>query len=304
MSTSLPVRDVAIVNGSKTVFWQYAIDTAPRRADNVSVVLVHGFRGDHHGLEAIASQVNAHRVIVPDLPGFGESDALMNGNSSVPHSLENLAQWLAHFIAQVTTGRVILVGHSFGTLVVAAALKFGAAADRIVLINPISSPALKGPRGALSKLALGYYRLGRHLPHRLGMGLLRHPFIVRFMSGVMTKTTDKELQSWIHREHHTHFSSFSDRKSLYEAFESSISHTVTEYAGFFNAPTSIIAADRDDITPLSAQLMLQKIIPQSTLIVVPHVGHLIHYEEPITVSKEINRLVSNLTNDVLDHGAL
>ena len=39
--------------------------------------MVHGYRGDHHGLEpVIAAAADGVRIISPDLPGFGESTPL------------------------------------------------------------------------------------------------------------------------------------------------------------------------------------------------------------------------------------
>src|SRR5665811_1543877 len=57
------------------------------------IVMIHGFRGTHHGLELIAKQLDGYRVIVPDLPGFGESKPLEN-----EHSLKNYVTWLGKFI--------------------------------------------------------------------------------------------------------------------------------------------------------------------------------------------------------------
>ena len=37
--------------------------------------LVHGFRGDHHGLEPVISYLPGVHIIAPDLPGFGASGA-------------------------------------------------------------------------------------------------------------------------------------------------------------------------------------------------------------------------------------
>jgi pimeloyl-ACP methyl ester carboxylesterase len=32
--------------------------------------MIHGFRGDHHGLQLFADALPEYRVIIPDLPGF------------------------------------------------------------------------------------------------------------------------------------------------------------------------------------------------------------------------------------------
>lgn len=276
-----PQRHTVTVAGSQTAYWEYGTPKAP------PVVLVHGFRGDHHGLDLIAHGIQNARVIVPDLPGFGESTVM----TATEHTLEELGGWLYSFIDAVTDQPFLLVGHSFGTLVVSAALAQGCTPTQVVLINPISAPALAGPRGILSKLALVYYQAARVLPEGIGHSILKNAGIVRIMSTTMAKTKDMHLRAWIHDQHDRYFSTFADRDSLLQMFRASISHTVHEYADCFQMPTLIIAADKDDITPLYEQLALTREIPNAQLIVVPGVGHLVHYEAPEVVSDAVNEIL-------------
>lgn len=275
----------ASVAGHSTAYWEYG------NPSGIPVVLIHGFRGDHHGLERIAEGLPKCRVIVPDLPGFGQTAAFTTSG----HTLAELGKWLVEFTNAVLSGEFVLVGHSFGTLVVAEALAQGAAPHDVVLINPISSPALKGPRALMSQLALWYYNLADALPTRAGNALLRNKLIVRVMSNTMAKTKDIPLREWIHDQHDQHFSSFHDRASLNEMFRESVSTTVHDFVQHFRMPTWIIAAELDDITPLDEQLRLRNRIPESTLTVVPRVGHLVHYEAPVEASESIAAVANRLT---------
>nr|BFF14075.1 hypothetical protein GCM10025699_53780 [Microbacterium flavescens] len=63
--------DVVAVSGSATRYWTY--EPSGSEEARVTVVAVHGFRGDHHGLEPVVAHLTGVRVIMPDLPGFGES---------------------------------------------------------------------------------------------------------------------------------------------------------------------------------------------------------------------------------------
>ncbi len=268
--------------GIETRAWQYAAGerNAPEEGalHETTLILVHGFRGDHHGLDAIARGLAAAlpgvRTIVPDLPGFGETPAIPNRE----HTIELYGEWLRAFAAEVAPDGFAILGHSFGSLVVAAAVAGGLEAHSVVLINPISAPALAGPQAILTELAIGYYRAAELLPERAARQLLGHPLIVRVMSEVMAKTGDRELRSWIHGQHARYFSTFSDPSTLLQAFRASVSHTVMERASNFRRPTLIIAGERDDITPLPKQLELHHRIPGSRLRVIPGIGHLVHYE--------------------------
>ena len=115
----------------------------------------------------------------------------------------------------------------------------------------------------------------------LGFALLRNGVIVRVMSEAMARTKDRPLRGWIHRQHAAYFSVFASRAVVLDAFKASVGHDVSEYASGITPPVLLIAADRDDITPLSAQRRLQTLFPDATLEVIDGgVGHLVHYEAP------------------------
>lgn len=282
--------------------------------------MIHGFRGTHHGLELIASNLrDQFRVVVPDLPGFGDGDKLDD------YSIDSYVRWLhriilttvsAHSLNDVpqeprssvrlesvkttdSTGfdssRIILLGHSFGSIVTSAyAAKYPETLSKLILVNPIGAPALKGPRKLLTQGAIFYYFIGRKLPAKLANAWLASPAIVQIMSSVMAKTKDKDLRRFIHRQHHTHFSRFHDADSLGQSFKTSVSHSVRDYAPDITTETLLIAGDRDDITPLNKQLELVKLFPKATLRVIKNVGHLTHYETPAEVSSMVKSFLKSL----------
>ena len=282
------------IGDRECAYWRYGQEETGGDAERVAVVLVHGFRGDHHGLESIAHSITSAPIFIPDVPGFGLSQPLLHTREEESSTLDALGAWLTEFVDNVHPGPTLLIGHSFGTLIVAAALQNGCRAEHVILINPISSPALRGPRALLSQLTLQYYRLAARLPDSLGNKLLKSPLMVRGMSEIMAKTRDPELRSWIHSQHGAYFSNFHDRDALIHLFEASISHTVLDYREHFRVPTTIVAGDRDDITPLSAQLVLAKALPSAHLTVIPEVGHLIHYEQPKLVSELAERVIREM----------
>lgn len=262
-----PEKHTITILGSTTAYWSYGNSAGP------TLICVHGFRGDHHGLEGMAQALPNYHVIVPDLPGFGRSDSLIQ-----KHTLTAFATWLIAFADDVAPNNFSILGHSFGSLVVSAAISAGLTPDSLVLINPISSPALHGPRALLSKAAGGYYELGNRLPATFAEQLLRNPLIVRLMSETMAKTRNRELRAWIHAQHAQYFSDFTDRSSLLHAFRASVSHTVSDFSDAFSMPTLLIVGEIDDITPLTEQLKLAHLVDGAQLQIIPHVGHLIHYE--------------------------
>jgi len=277
---AVPVRDgVVHVAGSDTAYWTYEVPPADGAApadEPVTIVAVHGFRGDHHGLEPVVAHLSGVRVVMPDLPGFGESTPLEG-----EHSVAAYAAWLRAFVGALGLGDdVVVLGHSFGSIVTSAAVADGLRASRLVLVNPIAAPALSGPRGVLTRLAVFYYWAGAALPEGPGQALLRAAAVVRITSLAMVKTHERGLRRWIHDQHDSYFSRFSDRRVVLDAFRASVSSDVSTYADRVAVPTLLVAADRDDITALPAQHALQRRFSDARLVVIEGVGHLIHYEKP------------------------
>lgn len=283
----IPVeRSEISVLGSTTHYWSYGDPNAPR-----TIVVAHGYRGEHHGLEPVVAQLPDYRIISPDLPGFGESTPL----TEVPHSIEGYAAWLDAFVTALgLRGEAIILGHSFGTIVTSAAIAAGFPTPALILVNPIAISGLKGPRPFATGITVLYYRAAAKLPMRMGQALLKSWLVVQFMSVSLVKTKNKSLRKWIHNEHHTFFSRFYDRDTVVEAFDASVSMDVSQFATRITVPTLLIAAELDDITPVSAQYELQRAFPDARLRVLGGVGHLIHYEKPICAADAIRDFVDAL----------
>ena len=245
-----------------------------------TIILIHGFRGTHHGLERIASHLKDFNTIIPDLPGFAEGDTLER------YDLASYVEWLAGFIKkQNLTTPPILLGHSFGSIVSAAyAAKYKDAIAKLILVNPIGAPALEGPRGILSKLAVFYYWLGTKLPGKLSHKWLASKMVVDIMSTTMTKSKNKAMRAYISDQHRQYFSLFHTSQSVSQAFATSVSNSVRDYAKKITTPTLLIAGTKDDITPLSKQKELVQLFPDAQLQSIDHVGHLTHYETPDQVA--------------------
>lgn len=123
-----PQFDHATVDGIRV---RYA-----RRGDFASgrtpIVFIHGFGGDlGNWLFNVDAAAEHSPVLMLDLPGHGQSEIRLPGNS-----LGALAQWMAHFLNAVDVPRAHLVGHSMGGAVAAQlALDAPARVASVVLVN-------------------------------------------------------------------------------------------------------------------------------------------------------------------------
>ena len=255
-----------------------------------TLVMIHGFRGTHHGLLLIANYLKGHRLAIPDLPGFGKGAAMKT------YDLDNYVLWLHRYIKSLQLKEPpILLGHSFGSIICAAyAEKYPKTIKRLILVNPIGAPALEGPKRMMTKLAILYYNIGAKLPEKSAQKWLSAQAIVKVMSVTMAKTHDKQLRAYIHHQHRQHFSRFRSAQSVLEGFKVSVTRTVREFAPNISTPTLLIAGSLDDITPLGDQYALVKKFPKATLRVINDVGHLTHYETPEQVAKYVQAFIKSV----------
>lgn len=250
------------------------------RSEAPTVLMIHGFRGDHHGLMAIAAGLAEFNVIIPDLPGYGKS-AVLAGE----HSVENYAKWLIDFYGQIKEkfGPLHLVAHSFGTQVLAAALEAGLRPKSVTLLNPISEAAAKSK--SLSKRATSaVYFLAAGLG-TLGSALIRCWPAVRAMSAALTLTDDNSIRREIHRQHHRYFSNYAEDRVIVEGFKSANSFEVS--ASAIPPKSLIVVGEKDIVAPLEGQLRLVAGRPDINFVVLQQAGHLIHYEQPLQVAQLI-----------------
>ena len=263
-------RTVTIFD-AETKYWFYPAQNPSRG----TLLFVHGFRGAHDGLHAIIGELTEYDCYAPDLPGYGESKPMHHA-----HDLDGYAAWLGELIVKLNLKTAPdVIGHSFGTMVVSAhaASQLGDMAN-VILINPVSKPSLEGPRWFTSALTSALFWTTSKLPERGSRFFVDSWPVLQFVSSVMSKSRDRALRNWIHRQHHTTMKNYANKAVMYESYLASVHHCVEEYAPRIKNRTLMIAGEKDDITSVKQQREVAAKIESVELVVVPKVGHLIHYE--------------------------
>jgi pimeloyl-ACP methyl ester carboxylesterase len=89
------------------------------RGKGIPMVLLHGFPFNHTIWDSFVNELSkSFRVITPDLPGFGKSEALP-GNFTINDVAGALLPWLE----KIQVNKPIIVGHSLGGYVALALVK-------------------------------------------------------------------------------------------------------------------------------------------------------------------------------------
>ena len=96
-----------IIDGQRWVYVERAADEpgAP------TIVMLHGYTGSKENWYRLAARLEGHyRLVIPDLPGWGESQRLRDADYGYAAQAANVAA----FIRQVSDQPVVLLGHSMG----------------------------------------------------------------------------------------------------------------------------------------------------------------------------------------------
>src|SRR5688572_18613250 len=118
--------------------WVYA-ERAAESPDAPTLVLVHGFTGSKENWYPLARALDGrYRLVIPDLPGWGESERLPREQYGFLAQSERLAA----FIRTVSPGKpVVLVGHSMGGGIAAlVAAGYPQLVSRIALLDAAGVP--------------------------------------------------------------------------------------------------------------------------------------------------------------------
>jgi pimeloyl-ACP methyl ester carboxylesterase len=263
-----------------TAVWHY-----PGQNSKGTLLFIHGFRGDHHGLSASAGAMVDYDVLIPDLPGYGKTAELES------HDLESYGRWLLGLVSKIGPD-VVVLGHSFGSLVVSQAVSQGLVAKAIVLQNPITTRSDQ-QKDFANRLARGFYAFAIAMG-KLGSAFLRSWLVVQVMSVAMTTSKSAKLRGWIHGQHQRHFSTYRSDRVAHEGFAAASSSSVLDFASAFKLPTLLIAGEKDLIAPLANQSKLQSMIPGAKLEIMDGVGHLTHYESAAEVAAAIDKFLGEL----------
>lgn len=119
------LRPEAVLRGGYTVLGavlgveRHTVEVDGRRVavleagpgDAPTIVLLHGFTGaKENWLPLMAVLARSHRVIAPDLPGWGESERVVGAD----HGVRAQAEWVARWLRLRGEPPALLVGHSMG----------------------------------------------------------------------------------------------------------------------------------------------------------------------------------------------
>jgi pimeloyl-ACP methyl ester carboxylesterase len=228
------------------------------------LVLVHGFGGNKDNFTRVARWLTPHyRVIVPDLVGFGDSSHPQEAGYTYAAQAERLHR----FVQAVGLNGAHFGGNSMGGAVVLsyAAQHRGEVAS-LWLLDAAGIP--EAPSSELRKII---ETTGRNpllvaneddFAQLLRFAMSDPPYIPRMMVNVMAR--ERIQNQTLERR----------------VFEQIATDSLTQQVQGLPTPTLIVWGDEDRLLHVGTAEMLHRLLPQSQVIVMPHIGHMPMVERP------------------------
>ena len=226
---------VVVLSGAPTVRIA-TIDTGQGDSLRPAIVLLHGSPGDNSEVRAMAlALASTHRVIAPDLPGFGGS------TRKIPdYSIRAHADYVVELLDSLRVRRAHVVGFSMG----------GGVAIEIAGRHPerVASLILLSAIGAQEYELLGDYLLNHSL-HGLQLGAL-----------------------WLLREGVPHFGRWDDgfmtveyARNFYDSDQRPLRGILASWPG----PALVIQGDKDVLVPPAIAAEHGRLMPQAQVELIP-----------------------------------
>ena len=237
-----------------------------------SLVLIHGFRGNHLGLKETVAYLKAkgYTCYVPDVPpAFNTQKEKLPELSE--HTADGYAKWVADYILEKKLDHPILIGHSMGSIICAAtAEKYPELInEKIFFLSPICVT----PPKFICNLA----PLSVILPTKLISYITTKYLIV---------PKDKQTFKDVLKVTKKCAEKFTSKKDSGRAAKFSISYAISDFN--FDKKCVFIAGESDK---LNSQKQIKAVAKKfgATPIFLKKSGHLINYECPVVLAETIEK---------------
>ena len=247
------------------------------------IVLVHGLRGDHHGLADIARLLRKHHyeVYTPDLPGYNYEPPLE------AQTLDEYSDWLAGYIRQNKIKKPVIIGHSMGSIVSSHFVSRNPklCANRQVFISPIFR-SKRDQKGSCRWFAL--INFGLHLmPPKARFHFMSSGFISLRISHFLTY--DRSRRVYIDDQHLLYSGNFTNATNLIADIKLSM-YEQTVFTP--QKDTLICIGDHDRLVDVSYVRRRAK-ENGAKCVKIADTGHLVNYEDPRSVVREIRQFLES-----------
>ncbi len=264
------------------------------------VLFVHGLGSSGYiewrfNLPVIARR---HRVLAPDLPGFGRTDKPRGGR----YGIAFFARTLASYLDDRGSRSAVVVGTSMGGRVaLELALRAPGRVDRLVLVNSLGlgRPQIQFfyPLMVLPRVGEAAMQVAKAAVHRVPPDVIRR-FAARY-AGVSTdlrRTMDDayldDLREMYATDGYTdaYLSTVRSMARLPALFGQ---HDLSASLGRIKVPVQLIWGADDPLFPVAHATRAHQLLPDSRLALIEGAGHTPQAERPDEFNRILNRFLAS-----------
>lgn len=244
------------------------------------VVFVHGWpTSSFLWRHQVGPLSQTHRVLAPDLPGFGDSDR----PADVRYDLPFFVSFLGKFLDATDVERATLVCHDLGgPIALTFAVRHPERVGRLVILDTTPYPELPPALRMLLRV-MAAPLVGDFIVSRTGIALtLRWVGVVGNRAAITSDVVDGYYRPYAQDR--------AARRILLRILRELDPGEMVETAqglGQIEAPTLIIWGDKDPTAPVSVARRLHQDIQGSQLVVLENCGHFVPEDKP----EEVTRLM-------------
>lgn len=228
------------------------------------LILLHGFGGNKDSFTRTSRfLVKRYRVIIPDIIGFGESSRPLDADYSIPAQVDRLRI----FSQALNLKNLHLGGNSMGGQI---ALLYAALCPSQIKSLWLVSPAIS--RRSFNSDVLNSITESSHNPliarsveefeQVMALGMSKPPFVPKPMLKILAqeRIQNAALEARI--------------------FETIVDHSVEAQISGMATPSLIVFGNQDRIIAVDTATALNKLLPNSKVVLVENAGHVAMFEKP------------------------
>lgn len=252
-----------------------------RRDDAVPVVLLHGTSASLHTWEGwLPALKSEHRVISLDLPGFGLTGPMADGD----YHMSRYVQFLTAVLDRLGVQKAVLVGNSFGgRLAWEMAVAHPGRVEKLVLVDAAGypTPSVSMPIGfRIAQIPVLNKVMEVTLPRSMVESSVRNVYgnPDKVSSELVDRYYDLTLRA-------------GNRAALVERFRQAPSGDGFKAIATLTLPTLILWGGSDRLIPPDNAEHFHRDIAGSQLVVLPGLGHVPHEEDPAATVAVVQRFI-------------
>jgi pimeloyl-ACP methyl ester carboxylesterase len=280
---NLPVKTITVAQNTKVAYVE--------KGGGDPIIFIHGLGGNlSHWLKCVTALSNSYQCIAIDLPGYGRSDKNI---STAKDRMQYYADVVTEFIQKKGLQKVVLTGHSMsGQIAIIIALQHPELISKLILVAPAGLETFTEEEAAKMIAATP-----PELYQKQEEAVIRASYKMNFYQ--MPTDAETLIQDRLHLKKCADFNLYTEAVS--KSIQGMLEHPVKAELSKITQPVLILFGSEDALIPnrflhpkLSSDSLINEataLIKNSKSVVISQGGHLVPFEKPEEVAKEIKHFL-------------